>query len=161
MGNYIAEQVIAFGLQDGANEAFDYVNLYYEPLNEQLVVSDPGNPTIADPNRWQPLAIGGFVDQSGQVLDSSPPVPKPRVGLGRSLRSGRTTRLVIYERDGELWPTYGSIPVRRSTSGATNPLQSDSMFRHHFAMVSIWQSHHDPYNGVMVDASPSQHRQCA
>ena len=29
------------------------------------------------------------------------------------------------------------------------------MYKHHFAMVSIWQSHHDPYNGVMIDASPA------
>ena len=44
LGNYIAEQVIAYGLQDGANEAFDYTNTYYEPFNDQLVVVRSGQP---------------------------------------------------------------------------------------------------------------------
>jgi hypothetical protein len=153
LGNYIAEQVIAFGIQDGANEAFDYVNLYYEPLNEQMVMSDPGNPTIADPNRWQPLAIDGFVDQSGQVLDSSPPFQSPEWGWVVPFAL-TDDQLVIYERDNELWPTYLD-PGPPVYIGGDQPAAADSMFRHHFAMVSIWQSHHDPYNGVMIDASPA------
>ena len=153
LGNYIAEQVIAFGIQDGANEAFDYVNLYYEPLNEQIVMSDPGNPTIADPNRWQPLAIDGFVDQSGQVLDSSPPFQSPEWGWVVPFAL-TDDQLVIYERDNELWPTYLD-PGPPVYIGGDQPAAADSMFRHHFAMVSIWQSHHDPYNGVMIDASPA------
>ena len=84
LGNYIAEQVIAYGLQDGANEAFDYTNTYYEPMNDQLVVDDPGNPTVSDPNRWQPLAINGFVDQSGQVLEVRR-LSKARSGVGWNL----------------------------------------------------------------------------
>lgn len=153
LGNYIAEQVIAFGIQDGANEAFDYVNLYYEPLNEQMVMSDPGNPTIADPNRWQPLAIDGFVDQSGQVLESSPPFQSPEWGWVVPFAL-TDDQLVIYERDNELWPTYLD-PGPPVYIGGDQPAAADSMFRHHFAMVSIWQSHHDPYNGVMIDASPA------
>ncbi len=152
LGNYIAEQVIAFGMQDGANEAFDYVNLYYEPFNDQLVVSDPGNPTISDPNRWQPLAIEGFVDQSGQVLESAPPFQSPEWGWVAPFAL-QNDQLDLYERDGETWPTYLD-PGPPVYTGGDQTFESDSMYKHHFAMVSIWQSHHDPFNGVMIDASP-------
>ena len=91
LGNYIAEQVIAFGLQDGANEAFDYSNVYYEPINDQLVVSDPGNPTVIDPNRWQPLAIDGFVDQSGRCLKALRP-SRAQSGDGSSRLPWKATR---------------------------------------------------------------------
>ena len=153
LGNYIAEQVIAFGMQDGANEAFDYINLYYEPFNDQLVVSDPGNPTISDPNRWQPLAIEGFVDQSGQVLESAPPFQSPEWGWVAPFAL-QNDQLDLYERDGETWPTYLD-PGPPVYTGGDQPFESDSMYKHHFAMVSIWQSHHDPFNGVMIDASPA------
>ena len=153
LGNYIAEEVIAFGIQDGANEVFDYANLYYEPFNDQLVMDDPGNPTIADPNRWQPLAINGFVDQSGQVLTSAPPFQSPEWGWVApfALEEGQMT---MYERDGELWPTWLD-PGPPVYTGGDQPAAADSMYKHHFSMVSIWQSQHDPYNGVMIDASPA------
>jgi len=153
LGNYIGEQVIAFGMQDGANEAFDYVNLYYEPFNDQLVVDDPGNPTIADPNRWQPLAIDGFVDQSGEVLNSAPPFQSPEWGWVAPFAL-QDEQMSMYERDGEMWPTWLD-PGPPVYIGGDQPADLDSMYRHHFAMVSIWQSHHDPYNGVMIDASPA------
>ena len=153
LGNYIAEQVIDFGIQDGANEVFDYLNVYYEPFNDQLVVSDPGNPTIVDPNRWQPLAINGFVDQSGQVLDSSPPFQSPEWGWVAPFAL-EDTQVALYERDGETWPTWLD-PGAPVYIGGDQPADADSMYKHHFAMVSIWQSHHDPYNGVMVDVSPA------
>ena len=153
LGNYIAEQVIAYGLQDGANEAFDYTNTYYEPMNDQLVVDDPGNPTVSDPNRWQPLAINGFVDQSGQVLESAPPFQSPEWGWVEPFAL-EEDQMALYERDGELWPTWLD-PGAPVYIGGDQTAAIDSMYKHHFAMVSIWQSHHDPFNGVMIDASPA------
>ena len=120
LGNYIAEQVIAFGLQDGANEAFDYSNVYYEPLNDQLVVSDPGNPTVIDPNRWQPLAIDGFVDQSGEVLESAPPFQSPEWGWVQPFAL-ESDQMIMHERDGEIWPTYLD-PGPPVYTGETSPL---------------------------------------
>ena len=152
LGNYVAEQVIAYGIQDGANK-FDYENTYYEPLNDQLVVSDPGNPTVIDPNRWQPLAIDGFVDQSGEVLESAPPFQSPEWGWVQPFAL-EDDQMTMYERDGELWPTWLD-PGAPVYTGGDQPFAEDSMYKHHFSMVSIWQSHHDPYNGVMVDASPA------
>ena len=42
LGNYIAEHVITFGLQDGANELEDYRNTFYFPQNFSLNPSIPG-----------------------------------------------------------------------------------------------------------------------
>ena len=36
LGNYIAQELIAFGLQDGSNEQFDYANQFYVLLAHTL-----------------------------------------------------------------------------------------------------------------------------
>ena len=64
---YLAEQVIRYGKYDRSNDTNDYANLYYEPLNDPLIMDFAGNSTISDMNRWQPLALEFFKDQSGKV----------------------------------------------------------------------------------------------
>jgi hypothetical protein len=66
LGNYIAQQVLEYGYQDGSNELNNYESEDYEPVNFPLDPDDPGNPFLLDPNRWQPLDIFYFVDSSGQ-----------------------------------------------------------------------------------------------
>ena len=66
LGNYLAEQMINFGLQDFSNEANSYQNQYYTPENDPLILDiyeDQNN--LVNPNAWQPLAFDVFVDQSG------------------------------------------------------------------------------------------------
>ena len=36
LGNFMAQEMIAFGMQDGSNEVDDYTNLFYEPVNPVL-----------------------------------------------------------------------------------------------------------------------------
>jgi len=57
LGNYMAEQMIAFGLQDGSNEDFEYGNTSYLPINEPLLLDMYEETNEIDPNRWQPLAF--------------------------------------------------------------------------------------------------------
>lgn len=64
LGNRVAAAVIARGLGDGANEAADYADPTYAPLNAPLVVDQPGT-AMLDPNRWQPLALAMQVGQNG------------------------------------------------------------------------------------------------
>ncbi|HTK82804.1 MAG TPA: hypothetical protein VL633_10970, partial [Bacteroidota bacterium] len=68
LGNYLGQQLISYGLQDGANESGSYANQHYLPVNPALIVALPGNPRIVDPNRWQPLALDTIIDQNGNVL---------------------------------------------------------------------------------------------
>ena len=51
LGNHLAAQIIAFGLQDQSNEQNDFANLVYEPSNPSLIVDLPGNSTVQDLNR--------------------------------------------------------------------------------------------------------------
>ena len=73
LGNYVAAQIIDFGLKDGSNEIFFYSNLHYKPVNEPLLPTFSGNLTSIDPNRWQPLAFDFFIDQAGFEVPGSIP----------------------------------------------------------------------------------------
>ena len=50
--------VLAAGASDGSNEANDYADPTYSPVNEPLIVKLAGA-TMVDPNRWQPLLVFG------------------------------------------------------------------------------------------------------
>ena len=67
LGNLIAECIVRQGARDGSNEADGFGNRRYEPLNAPLDPTASGNPTLSDPNRWQPLQLDIFVDQSGNA----------------------------------------------------------------------------------------------
>ncbi|MFI5365165.1 MAG: DUF6851 domain-containing protein [Candidatus Binatia bacterium] len=64
IGNRIAQAVIAYGLNDGSNEAHNYADPTYIPVNPPLIVALPGC-TMNDPNSWQPLALTHQVTQNG------------------------------------------------------------------------------------------------
>ncbi len=65
LGNRIAATIIADGLTDGANEQQDYAApASYVPVNAPLIVTESGT-TMADPDRWQPLALDKQVAQNG------------------------------------------------------------------------------------------------
>ncbi|MBI2429505.1 MAG: hypothetical protein HYV29_12060, partial [Ignavibacteriales bacterium] len=68
LGNYIAKKIIEFGQQDGANELFDYGNAFYRPVNPPIDPIKFGDSSIVDPNRWQPITVGTFIDQNGNII---------------------------------------------------------------------------------------------
>lgn len=152
LGNYIAQCMISYGLQDGANESFFYNNLYYEPVNEPLVMEFSGNPDMADPNRWQPLTLDVFIDQSGNEIPfNTPDFLSPEWGnvLPFSLKEEDK---VTYTRDGDAYQVYhdpGTPPLIDTMSN-----QASFLYKWGFALVSIWSSHLDQNDGVMWDISP-------
>src|SRR5436190_9271247 len=64
VGNRVAAAVIAFGDSDGSNQAGDYADSTYTPVNAPLIVKFPGN-TMSDPNAWQPLTLDVSFTQNG------------------------------------------------------------------------------------------------
>ncbi|MFT5423286.1 MAG: hypothetical protein ACI89L_001060 [Phycisphaerales bacterium] len=147
LGNRIAETIIAMGLSDGSSEQFDYANLYYTPSNEPLVPALPGNPTITDPDRWQPLALEFFVDQSGNVIPfGSLEFLGPEWGNVTPF-SLTPADLTVQQRDGFDWLTYHDP--------GPPPLFGSDYYRWGNEMVAVWSSHLDPATGVMVDISPA------
>jgi hypothetical protein len=151
LGNAIAECYVNFGLQDNSNEQNDYNNLGYQPVNPPLVVDNPGNPDIVDVNRWQPLTLDIFIDQSGNVIaGATPGFLSPEWGnvTPFSLSDGDAEN---YNRAGQNYKVFhdpGTPPLIQSGGGLSDA------YKWNFATTAVWSSHLDPNDGVMWDISP-------
>jgi hypothetical protein len=147
LGNRIAETIIAYGLSDGANEAGGYANQYYTPVNPPLVPALPGNPDLVDPDRWQPLALDFFIDQSGNVIVGGfPEFLSPEWGQVKPFALS-TNDLTIQSRDGfDYWLYHDP--------GAP-PLLPSAAYKSGFEQVVEWSGYLDPTDGVMIDISPA------
>ncbi len=156
LGNYVAECIINLGMQDGANQGqFNtYNNQFYEPVNPPLITDSPGNPDILDPNRWQPLTLDVFIDQSGNPIPfNTPPFLSPEWGTVVPFALS-SDDLTIHQRDGNDYWVYhdpGSPPYLDTT----NISLISREYQWGFALVSKWSSHLDPTDGVMWDISPA------
>jgi hypothetical protein len=133
VGNRIAENMIAYGLADGSNQAGNYAdNSGYTPVNPPLVVSSVGN-TIVDANRWQqltiPTAAGGT---------ATAPFLTPHWGEIRSF--GMT------KAPGAVYHNPGPPPYLGSAA--------DAQYKAEFLEVARLQSQLTPDDGAMVDCSP-------
>ncbi|MBZ0173240.1 MAG: hypothetical protein K8E66_12725, partial [Phycisphaerales bacterium] len=150
LGNRIADTIITYGASDGANEANDYENLWYTAVNDPLFPDFPGNPDISDPNRWQPLAIEFFVDQSGNPIPlGSLEFLSPEWGIvpGFAIDPGDIT---MHPREGFPYPVChdpGPPPLFNGVG--------DDYYRWGNEMVVVWSSHLDPTDGVNIDISPN------
>ncbi len=154
LGNYLAEQMIAFGLQDASNEVNDYANQFYTPTNNPLIleVYDDENP-LNDPNKWQPLAFDVFIDQSGNPFPlNTPDFLSPEWGEVTPFCLEPTDLEIlnngfdcyVYKNPGA--PVY----IQNST---TNGI--DDPYKWHFALVASWSSHMDPNDPTEIDISPA------
>ena len=154
LGNYIAQTLIEFGLQDDSNEQNGYDNLFYETINSPLQPDTSGNPNIADPNRWQPLALDILIDQSGNVIpDGITKFLSPEWGTVTPFAlSGED--LTVYERDGQQYWLYhdpGDPPYIDTLNGEGMTEE----YQWGFALVAVWSSLLDPSDNVMIDISPA------
>ncbi|MCA8943121.1 MAG: vanadium-dependent haloperoxidase [Planctomycetes bacterium] len=150
IGNRIAQAVLAFGSMDNSNEANNYANLHYSPVNAPLIVALPGNPTLTDPNRWQPLALSFFIDQSGNPIPGGyPPFLSPEWGQVTPYSLSQKD-LTVHERGGyDYWVFHDpGLPPEFGTP-------TEQYYKWGFEMVAAWSSHLDPTDGVMIDASPA------
>ena len=153
LGNYLAEQIQLFGYTDGSNEQNDFGNMFYAQVNAPLVMAQPGNPDIIDPNRWQPISLTQSIDQSGNIVSSTPDHLTPEWGavLPFSLDTTMYTDLV---RDGHTYHVYAdtNMPAFLNLMDSSS---WNSFYKWNHSLVSIWQSHLDPSDGVMWDISPA------
>jgi hypothetical protein len=149
LGNRIANTYIQFGLSDGANESADYVNQVYSPINPPLLPPLPGNPSLIDPNRWQPLALEFFIDQSGNVIPGGfPEFLGPEWGIVAPFAL-QDEDLTVYERDGfEYWVYHDPGPP------PYHGTETDDDYKTGFEQVVEWSGLLDPASGTMLDVSP-------
>ncbi|MYD97410.1 MAG: hypothetical protein F4X98_08500, partial [Gammaproteobacteria bacterium] len=149
LGNHIGQCYLEFGLADGANEANDYVNTAYEPVNPPLRPDMPGNPDIVDLNRWQPLSLETFIDQAGNPAQSEPEFLSPEWGHVVPFALTEAD-LVRYDRDGFTYWVYHDPGMPPTIDGSLA-----ESYKWGFSLVSIWSSHLSPDDGVTVDISPA------
>ena len=76
VGNRIAAAILKHGKTDGSNEAQNFADASYTPINKPLIVKESGIDLVdtedpsyqLDPNHWQPLALDKIVSQNGIPL---------------------------------------------------------------------------------------------
>jgi len=154
LGNYIAQCVITFGLQDGSNEINNYQNRFYNPINPPIDPTKPGNPTLLDPNRWQPITLKEFIDQSGNPIPGSVP-------SFLNAEWGSVTPFAMMEseakkffRNRNTYTVYhdpGAPPYHGTGIGQN----TDANYKWEMNLVSVWSSHLSPADAVMWDISPA------
>ncbi len=154
LGNYIAEQTILYGLQDGSNEVGGYASLYYQPVNPPLFVEVPGNPDIADLNRWQPLGFTQFIDQSGNPFGNfTPPFVSPEWGRVLPFSLNRNSAEIFKRGGNDYWVYHDPGPPPYLDTAAVGGLSEE--YKWGYALVAIWSSLLDPADGVLADISPA------
>lgn len=152
LGNYIAQEILAFGLTDNSNEQNGYANQFYSPVNQTLLPVVPGNPNITDPNRWQPLTLQTFIDQSGNVIPiATPAFLSPEWGKVVPFALSDSVK-TLHTRNGNTYPTFYNLPAPPYMD-TVNPINSEA-YKWGFRMVSKWSSHLDTTDGVVWDISP-------
>ncbi|MDX5585993.1 MAG: T9SS type A sorting domain-containing protein [Aureibaculum sp.] len=152
LGNYLASEIINFGLQDGSNEQNDYGNEYYAPVNDPLVLDIYTDTNDINPDHWQPLAFDVFVDQSGNLFPfNTPDFLSPEWG--------QVTPFCLLQEDLDIY-NNGFNAYVYNDPGAPVYIQNSNEdgindpYKWHFALVASWSSHLDPNDPTMIDISP-------
>ncbi|MGH1364963.1 MAG: DUF6851 domain-containing protein [Calditrichia bacterium] len=154
LGNYIGSCFINFGRHDGSNEENEYENRHYEPVNSSLIPAMPGNPDLTDPNRWQPLTLEVFIDQSGNPIPGSTPAfLGPEWGQVFPFALTAADRTIFSRNGNPFWVYHDPGPppyLEPQTGGGLS-----AEYQWGFALVSVWSSHLDPADNTMIDISPA------
>lgn len=152
LGNYIAECYIGYGLADGSNETDDYAPTRYEPVNPPLEIEEPGNPNLVDMDRWQQIKLPVSIDQSGNVVSSTPNFVGPEWGAVHPFSLTGDNKAACTRKGFEVPVFFDPGPP----PGIHSPLSTEYKWTH--SMVAIWGSHLDPTQGrgaELVDISPA------
>ncbi len=136
-GNRVARAVLAYAASDGANESQNYADPTYSPVNDPLIVKQPGT-EMNDPNRWQPLALDFQVSQNGI------PIPgKVQVFTGSQWNEVRPFALAR-QNPGDVYIDPGPPPRL-----------GDPEFTAGVVQVLQFSRELDPTDPTMIDISPA------
>lgn len=153
LGNYLAEQIIAYGLQDNSNEQQDYESQFYLPENSPLVLEMYLDNTDIDPNKWQPLAFDIFIDQSGNVIPlSTPAFLSPEWGMVKPFALDPDDLQILNDGfDSYIYNDPGPPAYIQNS----NEDGIDDPYKWHFSLVASWSGHLDPNDPTLIDISPA------
>lgn len=154
LGNYLAQNIITYGFQDGSNEGEGYTNEHYLPLNPTLLPVFPGNPDLIDPNRWQPLTLQIYIDQSGHVWPiNTPSFLSPEWGEVHAFALSEND-LTLHNRDGYDYHIHHDpgMPPQMDTSDVTDAALD---YKWSFELVARWSAHLTSEDTTTWDISPA------
>jgi hypothetical protein len=140
LGNRIAAAILAAGKEDGSNELGGYKPTDYAPVNEPMIVIRPGT-EMADPDRWQPLALEEQIAQNGLPLPG-----KVQAALGPQW--GHVTPFAIAPGG-----TTG-VPVDPGPPPSLHGAADGAEFKAQAVDVIRKSSQLDASDGVEIDISP-------
>ena len=179
LGNYVAQCILQMAGQDGANEANNYMDHHYQPLNQQpLEVVSPGPGKVVDPNRWQPLKLNRAIDQDGYPMLECRCGGKPLIALidsvdkrGRHITATQTFQgsdwsqvkpfalgkqnQKVYRRnehDYRLYYDPGADFLPRLDTLKGGGTSKEYMWN--YSLVAAWSALLDPNDPAQWDASP-------
>ncbi len=162
LGNYIAQKMIDFGLQEPISEEQSYANSIYNPINEPMEPNVPGNSTLEHPNRWQPLSLLGYIKERGWdttlvewnflLVGQQDEFLTPHWGLVQPFAMG-DRELKVMKRDGQEFNVYNDPGPPPLISEEPDIRNSDA-YKWNFALVSSWSGHCDPNDTTIIDISP-------
>jgi hypothetical protein len=142
LGNGIAAKIISDGLRDGSREQKGYAPKDYKPVNKPLIVELPGT-KMADPNRWQPLALEVSVAQNGIL---QPVGPQQFVGP----HWGHVTSFALPASE-------TGVPIDPGAPPLLHDPVTDAAFKEAAIDVIRLSSQLDPTDRKLVDISPGSY----
>jgi hypothetical protein len=140
LGNAIAARIIRQGMRDGSRERQNYAAADYTPLNEPLIAALPGT-VMADPNRWQPLALEHSISQNGIPL---PVGPQAFVGP----HWGHVTSFAMPANE-------TGVPIDPGAPPMLHDPVTDAAFKADAVDVIRRSSELDPDDRKLIDISPA------
>jgi len=157
LGNYLADQIIQFGMQDESNQNLFYNNLYYETTNAPLVIKRAGNPSLQNYNRWQPLSLDIFIDQSGNEIPGNTPFFLSPEWGAVSPFALKDSDMNSYFRDGFEYKVFHDpgMPPLCDTLGGPKTLTNLDAYKWGFTLVARWAAHLDVNDNTTLDISPA------
>jgi hypothetical protein len=139
LGNRIADAYLDLGRRDGANEQERYADAAYKPINDPLIVSEPGT-AMRDPNRWQPLAL------ELQLSQNNLPMPG-QVQAAIGTQWGHVTSFAME-------PSTAGVPIDPGPPPRLGDSQTDAELKAEVVELIEKSSQLDAADGVMLDISP-------
>lgn len=139
VGNRVAAAVLAFAASDLSNESINYTDPAYFPVNEPLILDCAGT-TMADPNRWQPLAFEVAISQNGMVL-----LNKIQSFIGSHWGAVRPFAMSLTPGQA-IYYDPGAPPMLGTATDATFKDGNITVIQH--------SSYLNPASGDMIDISP-------
>jgi hypothetical protein len=139
LGNRIAARMLDAGASDGSLEEARYVDAEYLAVNEPLVVAEPGA-EMADPNRWQPLALDRQLSQNGLPI---PGQVQAFIGPHWGFVTGFA-----------LPPSEHGTPVDPGPPPLLGDPATDDDYKAAALEIIRFSSQLDPVDGVRIDIGP-------